>query len=173
MAQAHCRRIRSLSGFSLIEVTLALGVMAFAVVAIMGLLAIGLTSSQRSTSTTAAARLAAEVQSELQQVGLASFFVGDTSFNVEGRIASYYDNGGNLVLVYDGQGKPISQVYDVCRTVLNCNLPGATTSPLKRVVVQVLNNPGRQPLLRNPSSGLVNVPSGMEELTFEFHVVAP
>ena len=109
----------------------------------------------------------------MQQVGLASFSLGDTSFNVEGRIASYYDNSGNLVLVNDAQGKPISQIYDVCRTVLNCNLPGATTSPLKRVVVQVLNNPGRQQLSRDSSSGLVNVPSGMEERTFEFHVVAP
>ena len=54
------------AGFSLIEVALALGVAAFALVAILGLLPIGLNSNQASIEQTAAAGLAAGLVADLQ-----------------------------------------------------------------------------------------------------------
>jgi uncharacterized protein (TIGR02598 family) len=163
MAQTHNRRIRSRSGFSLIEVTLALGIMAFAAVAIMGLLPIGLTASQRSTSTTAAARLAAEVQSELQQVGLSSFATNTTAFDADGRLVR--DMNGATV-----PGTTTPPVYDVYRAVQMCPLPGTNAGTLQRVVVQVVKNPSQQTLARGPD-GLVTVPVGLEERSYQFHVV--
>lgn len=53
-------------GFALIEVALALGVAAFALVAILGLLPIGLQSNQASIERTAAATIAAGVVADLR-----------------------------------------------------------------------------------------------------------
>lgn len=52
--------------FSLVEVALALGVAAFALVAIIGLIPIGLNSNQASSEETAAAGLAAGIVADLQ-----------------------------------------------------------------------------------------------------------
>ena len=54
------------AGFSLIEVALALGVAAFALVAIIGLIPIGLNSNQTSSEQTAAAGLAAGIVADLR-----------------------------------------------------------------------------------------------------------
>lgn len=53
-------------GFSLIEVALALGVAAFALVAIVGLIPIGMNSNQASIEQTAAAGLAASLVADLR-----------------------------------------------------------------------------------------------------------
>jgi Tfp pilus assembly protein PilV len=53
-------------GFSLIEVALALGVAAFALVAIIGLIPIGMNSNQASIEQTAAAGLAASLVADLR-----------------------------------------------------------------------------------------------------------
>jgi Tfp pilus assembly protein PilV len=58
------RRISA--GFSLVEVALALGVAAFALVAIIGLIPIGLNSNQASSEQTAAAGLSAEIIADLR-----------------------------------------------------------------------------------------------------------
>lgn len=147
-------------GFSLVEVVLALGVLSFVAVVIMGLIPSGLASAQRSSHSTVATRLAAEVQSELQQVGLASFATNTTSFDADGRI------------VRDLSGATVADtppVYDVYRSVQSCPLPGTNTGALQRVVVQVVKNPGQQSLPR--ANGLVTVPAGMEERSYQFHVV--
>lgn len=54
------------AGFSLIEVALALGIVAFALVAIIGLIPIGLNSNQSSSDQTAAAGLAAGIVADLR-----------------------------------------------------------------------------------------------------------
>jgi uncharacterized protein (TIGR02598 family) len=149
------------SGFSLIEVTIALGILAFVAVSVLGLIPTGLASAQRSGHATVATRLAAEVQAELQQVGLASFSTNTTAFDVDGRI------------VLDLNGATVSTtppVYDVYRTVQACPLPGASTGTLQRIVVQVVKNPGRQSLSRGADQ-LVTVPTGLEERSYQFHVV--
>jgi len=54
------------SGFSLVEVTLALGVAAFCLIAVFGLLPVGLNSNQTSINQTAAASLARGIISDLR-----------------------------------------------------------------------------------------------------------
>jgi len=148
--------------FSLVEVTMALGIMSFVAVATLGLIPTGLASSQRSSQTTIAARLAAEVQSELQQVGFASFSTSTTSFDADGRMVQ--DPNGATV-----PGTTTPPVYDVYRTVQSCGLPGSTNWALQRVVVQVVKNPGRQALSRS-ASGLIAASAGLDERSFQFHV---
>jgi Tfp pilus assembly protein PilV len=55
-----------ISGFSLVEVTLALGVVVFCLVTILGLLAIGINSTQVSTVQTSATNILTAVVADLQ-----------------------------------------------------------------------------------------------------------
>jgi uncharacterized protein (TIGR02598 family) len=55
------------SAFSLVEVTLALGVAAFALVAIFGLLPVGLNSNQASIEQTTATSLATRISADLRK----------------------------------------------------------------------------------------------------------
>src|SRR5437773_11749789 len=59
-------RSYKLGGFSLVEVTLALGVGAFCLIAVFGLLPVGLQTHQRATSQTAAASIMANVVADLR-----------------------------------------------------------------------------------------------------------
>jgi len=139
---------------------MALGIMSFAAIVILGILPTGLTSSQRANRVTVGSRLAAEVQSELQQVGLSSFATTTTSFDVEGRI----------VTAAQGTTAP---VYDVYRSVQSGLLPGVSgTNSLKRILVQVVDNPARR-VLTTSTDGSVEIPPGMEASSYPFYVVAP
>jgi uncharacterized protein (TIGR02598 family) len=146
---------RGEGAFSLIEVTIAMGVMAFAAIAILGIIPNGLAAATRSSQTTIAARLASEVQSEIQQVGLASFATDTTYFDGDGKILT--NNTG--------------AVYDVYRSVEDCTLPGASAGSFKKVIVQVVKNPAGQTFPVDATTGLRTIPSGMDERTFQFHVL--
>ncbi|MEI6351727.1 MAG: hypothetical protein WCP06_11550 [Verrucomicrobiota bacterium] len=63
MITAFCR---PKAAFSLVEVTLALGIAAFCLITAFGLLPIGLTSNRNSTEQTAASRLATAVIADLR-----------------------------------------------------------------------------------------------------------
>jgi uncharacterized protein (TIGR02598 family) len=148
-------RLKTRKAFSLVEVTIAMGVMAFAATTILALIPNGLTAASRSSHATVAARLAAEVQSEIQQVGLASFPTDTTYFDADGKILP----------------NSTGAVYDVYRSVEDCTLPGAGAASFKKVIVQVVKNPGRLALSADASTGLVTLPPGMDERTFQFHVL--
>jgi len=60
------RRLKSKSGFSLVEVAMALAIAVFCLVVMMGLLPVGLTSSRASTGETAANGILNEVVSDLR-----------------------------------------------------------------------------------------------------------
>jgi uncharacterized protein (TIGR02598 family) len=149
---------RGEGGFSLIEVTIAMGVMAFAAIAILGIIPNGLSAATRSSQTTIAARLASEVQSEIQQVGLASFSMNSTN-------TTHFDGDGKILPNNTGA------VYDVYRSVEDCSFPGAPTASFKKVIVQVVKNPAGQTFPVDATTGLRTIPSGMDERTFQFHVL--
>ena len=60
------RKIHSERGFSMVEVTLALGITGFCLVALFGLLPVGLTSNQNAIEQTAAAGVATGIISDLR-----------------------------------------------------------------------------------------------------------
>jgi hypothetical protein len=61
-------RKRSISAFSLVELTIALGVITFCLLTIIGLLAIGISSTHSSTTQTAATNLLTAVTADLEAV---------------------------------------------------------------------------------------------------------
>ena len=58
------RFLRSSSGFSLVEITLALGIVAFVLIAVLGLFGVGLDSSRRSASDTVISQVVNQVLSD-------------------------------------------------------------------------------------------------------------
>jgi uncharacterized protein (TIGR02598 family) len=92
------RRIHFPTGFSLVEVTLALGVAAFCLVAIFGLLPLGVQTSQSSISQTAAASLLSSVVADLRatpKINLTSSQYGITF-------------GTAKLLFFDGEGRSVT-----------------------------------------------------------------
>jgi hypothetical protein len=75
----------------LIEVTLALGLMAFAGLAVLGLLSTGQSLAARSADMTVTSRLAVEVQAELQEAGVTNWSTNTTYFNT-----TYFDGEGRV-----------------------------------------------------------------------------
>jgi len=65
-------RLKSRQAFSLVEVVLAIGVVSFAMMAMVGVLPIGLRSAQESHSQVAMANIARQLQGELQQISFRS-----------------------------------------------------------------------------------------------------
>ena len=156
MQKVQSSQFRARSGFSLIEVVLAMGIMVFSAVSMLGLLQVGMNASQQSADVTVGSRLAAEAQAQLQEVGL-SGSNAITSFDIDGLAA--------------GSSNP--PIYDVYQTVLPCSLPGMTGSnSLTRVIVQVCKNPGHVTLTRDANTGLVVIPVSVKAHYYEFHVAS-
>ena len=73
------RRLNSKSGFSLVEVALALAIAVFCLVVMMGLLPVGLTSGRASIGETAANGILNEVVSDLRATAPTSPLAGATT----------------------------------------------------------------------------------------------
>lgn len=91
------RHVPSPAGFSLVEVTLALGVAAFCLVAIFGLLPLGVQTNQSATSQTAAASVLSSVVADLRATP-------ETNLT-----SSLYDItfGTAKLLYFDGEGRSV------------------------------------------------------------------
>lgn len=140
-------------GFSLIEVALALGIMAFAGLSIYGLFPVGLNAIQTARIDMVATRIAERTQADLQQVEL-----GANAVQVE-----YFDSEG-------AQTTQADAIYDAYRSEIDHRLPGdASGGGLQRVRLQVVCNPGRQTLSKE-ADGWTVVPATMSARTFCFYV---
>ena len=66
------RSLRSLAGFSLVEVTLSLGIAGFCLIAVFGLMPVGVQTNRNATSQTAATNIMAAVVADLRATPSAS-----------------------------------------------------------------------------------------------------
>lgn len=71
----------SLSAFSLVEVTLALGIAAFALLSIFGLLPIGMSSNQASVEQTIATNIVTGIMADLRETPTVSAIAGNAALN--------------------------------------------------------------------------------------------
>jgi uncharacterized protein (TIGR02598 family) len=85
---------RFTSGFSLVELTLALGVAAFCLIALFGLLAVGVQTNRNATSQTAATNIVAAVVADLRATP--TFNTTSTEFGIK--------FGTNATRYFDGTG---------------------------------------------------------------------
>lgn len=143
---------RQNAAFSLVEVTIAIGIVAFGFVAIFGLLPTGMTIFRQSINTTVTAQIAQRIINDARQTDFDALITdaGNSTIalspaNMTGRKAvRYFDDQGNEVA-------KISAIYWV-----NTRITRATPLPsvggnsdledLAMVTIQVANNPGGQDL---------------------------
>ena len=86
---------RRIDAFSLVELTLALGIAAFCLIAVFGLVPIGIQTNRNATSQTAATNIMAAVVADLRATP--TFNTTSTEFGIT--------FGTNRTLYFDGQGQ--------------------------------------------------------------------
>lgn len=138
------------AGFSLVEVVIAIGVIAFAFIPMMGMLPTGLNLSRQAIDTTVEAQIAQQLTAEVLQ----------TDFSRLDELASssvtnpfYFDDQGNKVT------DPASAIYQAIFAIsMSTTLPNAVaTQKLATVTLCVLNTKSNrtsqeQDLTKNPDS---------------------
>ncbi|HUI08250.1 MAG TPA: prepilin-type N-terminal cleavage/methylation domain-containing protein [Verrucomicrobiae bacterium] len=104
--KANSRTLKASSGFSLVEVTIALAVMAIGLVAILGLLPRGVQSSRNAADNTLAATIAHDVFNAIRTqpftaVSLNAYGFGTSPYNLQNAypglgssVAAYFDQSG-------------------------------------------------------------------------------
>ncbi|MGC1320579.1 MAG: Verru_Chthon cassette protein B [Candidatus Udaeobacter sp.] len=84
------------AGFSLIEVTLALGIAAFCLIAVFGLMPVAVMTNRNATSRTAATNLMAAVIADLRAI--------PTTKTTSAQFGISYGTSGTQTLYFDGSG---------------------------------------------------------------------
>ncbi len=154
LSQPH--QIVSERGFTLVEVVLALGVVAFAIVAIFGALPVGLSASHSSQDDTRSGQIAQDILASLSSQAQTNFpncvvkqsatqAALDFSYNVtlDGTTASYTfaaDNDGHLAVADATKAYP----YQVTVYVANTAPAGFDTGYAALVTVRVAWQPFAQ-----------------------------
>lgn len=129
------------AAFTLVEVVLALGVVAFAFVPIIGLLPVGLDMSRKAIDATVEAQIAQELTTQAQQTDFSVLISGSASTNFAGGSPSpsYFDNLGNATTATSQTGA----VYEAGIIVTgSTSLPGSpniTTQRLATVTIYILD----------------------------------
>jgi len=117
-------RTSSVRGFSLIEVVMALGIVSFSMLAIMGVLPLGLSTLQDSVNQTATAIISQQIRSELQQVS----FDSTVAFNItqfDTTSSGYYE-----YYTYDGvKTVQANRFYTASFVLSDPNVSGASFKP--------------------------------------------
>ena len=98
--------IRLSAGFSLVEVTLALGVAAFCLIALFGLLPLGLQTNQNSISQTAAASVLSSVIADLRATPKTSLTSPQYDITFGTAKSLYFDGEGTAVSPTDANATP-------------------------------------------------------------------
>ncbi len=105
-----------MSGFSLVEVTLAFGIAAFCLIALFGLLPVGVQTNRNATSQTAATNIMASVVADLRATP--TFNTTSTEFALT--------FGANATLYFDGTGQFAGLLGANSRYQLNVTWYGST-----------------------------------------------
>jgi len=178
---------RRSKGFSLVEVTIALAIVAFSLVAIIGLLPAGVTMSGRAGLNSAAAVIFEKVVGDARQTDYSKLvFPGAGQPNIPVTIGTsfripalrYFDNQGAevipanpLALTDEEKAKVVYQVNT--RILTNTTVP-SDRSPfvgqyLATVTFQIAQNPGDLPLNFTTDGLMVPIP-GMDVRSLSIQV---
>jgi uncharacterized protein (TIGR02598 family) len=133
----QCRRLRC-AGFSLIEVVLAIGIMAFAFIPLLGLMPLGLNTSRQAIDTTIDAQIVQQMTSLAQQTNFSSLSILATnplaSSTPPANGLIYFDANGNMTTSANG-------IYKASFSApVNTVLPGgSTTTKLATLTIYILS----------------------------------
>ncbi|MEI9895870.1 MAG: Verru_Chthon cassette protein B [Chthoniobacter sp.] len=165
---------RRQSGFSLVEVVLAVGVISFAFVAIMGLIPAGLQQFRQAIDNSVCAQIAQRIIQDAQLSDFATLTGGSTAPYIQAMnyAASdakksnpipfrYFDEQGNEIVPKSSvpsASELAAIVYHVNTRIATATaLPGSSSSApntsLATILVQVAFNPSGKPLKTSASGG--------------------
>lgn len=151
------------AGFSLVEVSLALGIVAFGVIAVFGLLPAGLDTFRLSNDTAVSSQILQKIISEAQETDFDQLIKDKTNNPI-----SSGTTGVKAIRYFDDQGKELTSGSGAIYYV-NTRIQPATDSPavppvtnlnLATVTIQVANNPGGRTLAYEQDTTLSNLWSG-------------
>lgn len=149
----HRRGALTRRAFSLVEVTIAIGIVAFAFVALVGVLPVGLQTFRRAVDASVGAQITQRIINDIQQTDFDVLMDGHTSpFLAAPR---YFDDQGSEVTA------PSAAVYHVKTWVKpSTDLPGnpstASNGKLATVTIQIVNNPGNRAIATDSATGMWN-----------------
>lgn len=142
----------SARAFSLVETTMAIGIVAFALVGMLGLLPAGLTTFRKAMDTSTSSHIVQQMVTDLQQ--------GDFGALSQPQAIRYFDDQGNsMTSPAEADGtQALYYVNTVAQTP--SSLPGGPSSSLATVTVEIVKNPSHQTLQRDPvTQGVLDQPN--------------
>jgi len=167
-------RRRHQAAFSLIEVTLAIGVVAFAFMSILGLIPIGMNTFRQAMNTSVCSQISEQVMNDVQEtdfIALTSTNSGNTNggpylltsgTSSSGQTTRYFDYRGNELIAGSSTRAPQGALYWVqTRITPNTIVPGSVASytaqnagnpALATVTIQIINNPGATTSIQKDTS---------------------
>jgi uncharacterized protein (TIGR02598 family) len=132
---------KQVAAFSLVETTLAIGVVAFALVAMLGLMPVGLTSFRQAMDASTSSRIIQRVSADLRQ---------GSSVQPQQPIL-YFDEQGDEMTSASSDGK--KALYHVNTLIQPAtSLPGGASSSLTTVTVEIVKNPKSGAVPRDPAT---------------------
>jgi uncharacterized protein (TIGR02598 family) len=157
-----CRSIRNpRSGFTLVEVALAIGIVAFAFVALLALIPAGQTAYRRSIDITVCSQIAQRVIDEanqtdfdalIDQIDIPAAYTTDVNYTFRAPLVTT-----PTLRYFDDQGREIILASSSATT------PGLTTAKTLANAIYVVNT-RIQPLFQLPTTGVVT-PAGNSSAT--------
>jgi len=127
--------LRRAHAFSLVELTLALGIAAFCLIAVFGLIPIGVQTNRNSTSQTAATNIIASVVADLRTTAKATASATPSQLYLIQIPAAGNSNTTPQILYFDGTGQfaatlaPPSPTPFQPRYVLSVTFPEVSATP--------------------------------------------
>ena len=127
--------MRSRSGFSLVEVTLAIGIIAVALVAIMALIPVGLNSSRDAIDATRSSLIGQDVQTRVKSSVTSATFLGSSDVKLP---PWFYDRDGVFVdVTANGYSSVVYRAEAIIHSTWNAAPPNVDATVLRPVTVSL------------------------------------
>ena len=146
------RQTRKRGGFSLVEVTLAIGIMACAILPLVAMLPIGLRLHRQAIDSTVTSQIVSRVTHEVQQTDFSTLTA------LAAPLTYYFDDQGNLLGTNTAAANSSLRLYDAQASMNKLpSVPagtnqGTTTPSMLRVRIDIAANPGRSPSIFGENS---------------------
>jgi len=133
-------RHRTAAGFSMVELVLSLGVLAFAFVSLLALLPAGMSTFRKAVDASVTSQISQRIVNEIQESDFSTYLKKYANAQQTPR---YFDDQGNEL-----PDKTNALYWVNVKLATSPTLPGATVSNenLATVTVQIANNPGNKEL---------------------------
>lgn len=147
------------AGFSLVEVTLAMGLVSFGLLTILGLMPVGMNTLRQASEQTVESQIVQKIGGE---AALTSF--GQLSVNFSNK-TYFYDDQGRF-LTNSPSAAPVATRYWVKPSITNTIYPGSTNAPsstpttesIKAVRIDIMSGPN-EAALKSTNTYTIQVPN--------------